>query len=113
ARGQAADIVGDHGAVAAALLAHGGGQEARAGDGGEGVGAGRRGARVAVQVDAVEPELRAVAFGPLEVVHQAPVVVAAHVDAARTRAIDLLEDAHDVLGAPLADLGREAGFGDD
>src|SRR5690606_19699891 len=41
----------------------------------------RRGPRVRVEVHPVEPEARLVALGPLEVVHERPVVVAAHVDA--------------------------------
>src|SRR5439155_3770797 len=89
--------LGGHLAGAAVLAPLGGGERARAGDGAEHVGAARGRARVAVgAIDAVEPELRAEPFGPLEVVHQAPVVVAAHVGAAGARALDLLERAHHV-----------------
>ena len=68
-----------------------------------------------VAVDGDQPERRPVAEDPLEVVEQAPVDVAAHVDAvveagehARERALDVL-DALGVVGGADAVLGDEHG----
>src|SRR5688500_10863175 len=99
-----------HRAGAATALARRRRELARLGDLAERRRAGRRRTRVGRVVHVVEPEPRLEALGPLEVVEQAPVVVAAHVHAFVTCLGDLLERSHDVLRASLAVLRREAGF---
>src|SRR5262245_53081484 len=96
-------------AVAGALR---GGDPARSGDLGEDRGPVGRRALVRLVVDPVQAEARHEAEHPFEVVHQAPMVVAAYVDAVVERMLDLLERAHDVLGAPRARLGGETRFAD-